>query len=105
MFYFNFSRKDKRNREQATENLPIQLSSAEAHYSLNLQLSSNLQQQERENTTIRSNIIANEMSQQVDNLWEEAHSSFRLPYTTNDDSFFHNLRFECFLIITCNYYN
>lgn len=74
--------------------MPVPLSGAEAQYSLNLQLPSNLQQQDRENTTIRSNIIANEVSQQVDNIWEEAHSSFRLPSTTNDDNFLHNLRFE-----------
>ncbi|XP_032680260.1 uncharacterized protein LOC116848373 isoform X2 [Odontomachus brunneus] len=85
--------KDKRNREQGTDNLPIPLS-AEAQYSLNLQLPSNLQQQDRENTTIRSNIIANEVSQQVDNIWEEAYSSFRLPSTTNDDNLLHNLSSE-----------
>lgn len=70
------------------------LTGAEAQYSFNLQLPSNLQQQERENTTIRSNIIANEVSQQVDNLWEEANSSYRLSSSTNDDNLFHNLRFE-----------
>ncbi|XP_014476863.1 PREDICTED: uncharacterized protein LOC106745612 isoform X2 [Dinoponera quadriceps] len=88
--------KDKRNREQqqGSDNLPIPLIGAEAQYSLNLQLTSNLQQQDRENTTIRSNIIANEVSQQVDNLWEEAHGSFRLPSTTNDDNFLHNLSSE-----------
>ncbi|XP_029160927.1 uncharacterized protein LOC114932743 [Nylanderia fulva] len=84
--------KDKRNREQGAENLP--LIGAETQYSLNLQLSSNLQQQDRENATSRSNIIANEMSQQVDNLWEEAHSSFRLTSTTNDDNIFNNLSSE-----------
>ncbi|XP_012521845.1 uncharacterized protein LOC105828171 [Monomorium pharaonis] len=86
--------KDKRNREHGSDNLPLPLTGAEAQYSLNLQLpSSNLQQQDRENTTIRSNIIANEVSQQVDNLWEEAHSSFRLP-SMNDDNFFNNLSSE-----------
>lgn len=85
--------KDKRNREQSTDNLPVPLTGAEAQYSLNLQLSSNLQQQDRENTTIRSNVIANEVSQQVDNLWEEGHGSFRLPSTTNDN-LLHNLSLE-----------
>ncbi|XP_072746468.1 uncharacterized protein Cmb isoform X3 [Anoplolepis gracilipes] len=85
--------KDKRNREQGADNLPLPLIGAEAQYSLNLQ-PSNLQQQERENVTSRSNIIANEMSQQVDNLWEEAHSSFRLTSTTNDDNIFNNLSSE-----------
>jgi len=73
----------------------LPLTGTETQYSLNLQLPSNLQQQDRENATIRSNIIANEMSQQVDNLWEEAHSSFRLP-SVNDDNLFNNLRFESF---------
>ncbi|XP_076375847.1 combover [Megalopta genalis] len=79
--------KDKRNREQGADNLPLpSLSAAEVQYSLNLQLSSNLQQQERENTVIRSNILTNEVSQQqVDNLWEEAHSTFRLPSVINDE--------------------
>jgi len=36
------------------------------------------------------------MSQQVDNLWEEAHSSLRLASATNDDNIFNNLRFESF---------
>lgn len=92
-----FLRKDKRNREQGSDNLPLPLIGAEAQYSLNLQLPSNLQQQDRENATSRSNIIANEMSQQVDNLWEEAHGSFRLASATNDDNIFNNLRFESFL--------
>ncbi|XP_024885595.1 uncharacterized protein LOC112463420 [Temnothorax curvispinosus] len=86
--------KDKRNREQGSDNLPLPLIGAETQYSLNLQLPnlqlSNLQQQDRENATIRSNIIANEVSQQVDNLWEEAHSSFRLPSAMNDDNLFNN---------------
>lgn len=64
---------------------------AETQYSLNLQQQSNLQQQERENTTMRSNIITNEVSQ-ADNSGEEAHSSFRLPHATNDENFLHNLR-------------
>ncbi|XP_029674780.1 uncharacterized protein LOC115242535 isoform X2 [Formica exsecta] len=86
--------KDKRNREQGSDNLPLPLIGAEAQYSLNLQLPSNLQQQDRENATSRSNIIANEMSQQVDNLWEEAHGSFRLASATNDDNIFNNLSSE-----------
>ncbi|XP_039305243.1 uncharacterized protein LOC105195216 isoform X2 [Solenopsis invicta] len=86
--------KDKRNREQGSDNLPLPLAGAETQYSLNLQLPSNLQQQDRENTIIRSNIIANEVSQQVDNLWEEAHSSFRLPSSMNDDNLFNNLSSE-----------
>ncbi|EZA52085.1 hypothetical protein DMN91_012046 [Ooceraea biroi] len=86
--------KDKRNREHGAENLPLPLTGAEAQYSLNLQLSSNLQQQDRENATIRSNIIANEVSQQVGNLWEESHISFRLPSTTNDDNPLNNLSSE-----------
>ncbi|XP_076641650.1 combover isoform X1 [Halictus rubicundus] len=79
--------KDKRNREQGADNLPLpSLSVAEAQYSLNLQLPSNLQQQERENTVTRSNILTNEVSQQqVDNLWEESHSTFRLPSIVNDE--------------------
>ncbi|XP_020292735.1 uncharacterized protein LOC109859163 isoform X2 [Pseudomyrmex gracilis] len=81
--------KDKRNREQGTDNLS--LTGAEAQYSLNLQLPSNLQQQDRENTAIRSNIMASEVSQQVDNLWEEA---FRLPSASNDDNPFSNLSSE-----------
>ncbi|KYN21423.1 PREDICTED: uncharacterized protein LOC108759848 [Trachymyrmex cornetzi] len=84
----------ERNREQGSDNLSLPLTGAETQYSLNLQLPSNLQQQDRENTTIRSNIITNEMSQQVDNLWEEAHSSFRLPSATNDDNLFNNLSSE-----------
>ncbi|XP_011880116.1 PREDICTED: uncharacterized protein LOC105568784 [Vollenhovia emeryi] len=86
--------KDKRNREQGSDNLPLPLTGADTQYSLNLQLPSNLQQQDRENATIRSNIIANEVSQQVDNLWEEAHSSFRLPSAMNDDNLFNNLSSE-----------
>ncbi|XP_012217948.1 uncharacterized protein [Linepithema humile] len=86
--------KDKRNREQGTDNLPLPLTGAEAQYSLNLQLPSNLQQQDRENATIRSNIIANEVSQQVDNLWEETHSSFRISSATNDDNLLNNLSSE-----------
>lgn len=73
------------------------LTGAEVQYSLNLQLPSNLQQQDRENTTIRSNIITNEVSQQVDNLWEESHNSFRMLSATNDDNLLNNLRFELFL--------
>ncbi|KAL0115356.1 hypothetical protein PUN28_010710 [Cardiocondyla obscurior] len=86
--------KDKRNREQGSDNLPLPLTSTETQYSLNLQLPSNLQQQDRDNATIRSNIIANEVSQQVDNFWEDAHSSFRLPSATNDDNLFNNLSLE-----------
>ncbi|KAL6259062.1 hypothetical protein P5V15_008983 [Pogonomyrmex californicus] len=86
--------KDKRNREQGPDNLPLPLTGAETQYSLNLQLPSNLQQQDRENAAIRSNIIANEVSQQVDNIWEEAHGSFRLPSATNDDNLFNNLSSE-----------
>ncbi|KAF7403464.1 hypothetical protein HZH68_006258 [Vespula germanica] len=83
--------KDKRNREQGADNLPLpSLMIAETQYSLNLQQQSNLQQQERENTTMRSNIITNEVSQ-ADNSGEEAHSSFRLPHATNDENFLHNL--------------
>lgn len=70
------------------------LSGVETQYSSNLQLQSNLQQQERENTVMRSNILTNEMSQQqVDNLWEETNSSFRLPSVINDDNMFQNLRY------------
>lgn len=70
------------------------LSGVETQYSSNLQLQSNLQQQERENTVMRSNILTNEMSQQqVDNLWEETNSSFRLPSVINDDNLFQNLRY------------
>ncbi|XP_076236205.1 combover [Calliopsis andreniformis] len=86
--------KDKRNRDQGSDNLPS-LSGSEAQYSLNLQLPSNLQQQERENTVTRSNILTNEVSQQqVDNLWEEAHSSFRLPSTVNDEHPLQNISSE-----------
>lgn len=43
---------------------------------------------------MRSNILTNEMSQQqVDNLWEETNSSFRLPSVINDDNLFQNLRY------------
>ncbi|XP_076676125.1 combover isoform X2 [Andrena cerasifolii] len=77
--------KDKRNREQGAENLPPSLTAPEAQYSLNLQ------QQERENAVTRSNILTNEVSQQqVDNIWEEAHSSFRLPSVVNDEHPFQN---------------
>lgn len=70
------------------------LSGVETQYSSNLQLQSNLQQQERENTVMRSNILTNEMSQQqVDNLWEETNSSYRLPSVINDDNLFQNLRY------------
>lgn len=59
-----------------------------------MQLQSNLQQQERENTVMRSNILTNEVpQQQVDNLWEDTHSSFRLPSVINDDNPFQNLRY------------
>lgn len=84
--------KDKRNREHGADNLSVPLTGAEAQYSLNLQLPSNLQQQDRENASIRSNIIANEVSQ-VDNFWEEAHGSYRLPSAINDD-LFNNLSSE-----------
>lgn len=96
IFDLCFDFRKERNREQGSDNLSLPLTGAETQYSLNLQLQSNLQQQDRENTTIRSNIITNEMSQQVDNLWEEAHSSFRLSSATNDDNLFNNLRFESF---------
>ena len=70
------------------------LSGVETQYSSNLQLQANLQQQERENSVMRSNILTNEMSQQqVDNLWEETNSSFRLSSVTNDDNPFQNLRY------------
>lgn len=43
---------------------------------------------------MRSNILTNEVSQQqVDNLWEDTHSSFRLPSVINDDNPFQNLRY------------
>lgn len=93
----NFNqRKDKRNREQGAENLPLpSLTVPEAQYSLNLQ------QQERENAVTRSNILTNEVSQQqVDNIWEEAHSSFRLPSVVNDEHPFQNSRFSFLKIIT-----
>nr|XP_012135124.1 PREDICTED: uncharacterized protein LOC100878879 isoform X2 [Megachile rotundata] len=88
--------KDKRNRDQGSDNLPLpSLSAVETQYSSNLQLQSNLQQQERENTAMRSNILTNEVSQQqADNLWEEAHSSFRLSSVINDDHLFQNLSSE-----------
>ncbi|XP_031834636.1 combover isoform X2 [Nomia melanderi] len=88
--------KDKRNRDQGADNLPLpSLSVAEAQYSLNLQLPSNLQQQERENTVTHSNILTNEVSQQqVDNFWEEAHSSFRLPPVINDEHPLQNISSE-----------
>ncbi|OAD53653.1 Pericentriolar material 1 protein [Eufriesea mexicana] len=86
--------KDKRNRDQGADNIPPPpLSGIETQYSSNLQLQSNLQQQEWENTVMRSNILTNEVSQQqVDNIWEETHSSFRLPSVVNDDNPFQNLR-------------
>ncbi|KAF3421114.1 hypothetical protein E2986_03873 [Frieseomelitta varia] len=88
--------KDKRNRDQGADNISLpSLSGVETQYSSNLQLQANLQQQERENTVMRSNILTNEMSQQqVDNLWEETNSSFRLPSVTNDDNPFQTLSFE-----------
>ncbi|KAG7206907.1 hypothetical protein KM043_000801 [Ampulex compressa] len=86
--------KDKRNREQGTDNISLpSLTGADIQYSLNLQLQSNLQQHERENTAVRSNILTNEVSQQ-DNLWEEAHTSFRLPSSTNDEHSLHSLSTE-----------
>ncbi|OAD53655.1 hypothetical protein WN48_09668 [Eufriesea mexicana] len=86
--------KDKLNRDQGADNIPPPpLSGVESQCSSNLQLQSNLQQQECENTVIRSNILTNEVSQQqVDNIWEETHSSFRLPSVVNDDNPFQNLR-------------
>lgn len=43
---------------------------------------------------MRSNILTNEVSQQqVDNLWEDTHSSFRLLSVINDDNPFQNLRY------------
>ncbi|XP_076176767.1 combover isoform X2 [Ptiloglossa arizonensis] len=88
--------KDKRNREQGADNIPLpSLSGAETQYSLNLQLQSNLQQQERENAVTRSNILSNEVSQpQVDNLSEEAHASFRLPSVINDEYLLQTLSSE-----------
>ncbi|XP_015592797.1 uncharacterized protein LOC107266635 isoform X3 [Cephus cinctus] len=85
--------KDKRNREHGADNLPLPtLSGTEAQYSLNLQLQSNLQQQERdrerESAVTRSNILSNEthhQQQQVDNIWEDNHSSFRLLPGHNED--------------------
>ena len=80
------------------------LSGVEAQYSSNLQLQANLQQQERENTVMRSNILTNEMSQQqVDNLWEETNSSFRLPSVTNDDNPFQTLRYAFAIRLFFNY--
>lgn len=81
------------------------LSGVETQYSSNLQLQSNLQQQERENTVMRSNILTNEMSQQqVDNLWEETNSSFRLPSVINDDNLFQNLRYIYPIELFFNYF-
>ncbi|KAK0176999.1 hypothetical protein PV328_001094 [Microctonus aethiopoides] len=60
---------------------------SDAQYSLNLQLpSSNLQMQDRE-IPARNNILSNEPthSQQVENFWEEAHSSFRLVPESSED--------------------
>ncbi|KOC64949.1 Pericentriolar material 1 protein [Habropoda laboriosa] len=87
--------KDKRNRDQGADMSLPSLNGVETQYSLNLQLQSNLQQQERENTVVRSNNLTNDVSQQqVDNLWEEAHSSFRLQSVINDDNPFQNLSLE-----------
>lgn len=83
-----YFRRDKRNREHA-DNLPLpSISSADAQYSLNLQLQSNLQSQERETSVARNNILSNEASsqqQQVENFWEENHSSFNPVVENNDD--------------------
>ncbi|XP_034951553.1 uncharacterized protein [Chelonus insularis] len=79
---------DKKNRDHGVDNLSLpSLTSSDAQYSLNLQLQSNLQTHERESSTARSNISFNEatQSQQLDNFWEEAHSSFRLVPDSNDD--------------------
>ncbi|XP_044002301.1 putative uncharacterized protein DDB_G0286901 isoform X2 [Aphidius gifuensis] len=80
--------RDKRNRENVAENLSLaSLSSSDVQYPLNFQLQSNLQSQDRELTTARSNIdntIDNGTTQQVDNYWEEAHS-FRLAPDNNED--------------------
>ncbi|XP_053973188.1 uncharacterized protein LOC128873568 isoform X2 [Hylaeus volcanicus] len=93
--------KDKRNREQGVDNVPLSSLNGEAQYSLNLQLQSNLQQQERENAVARSNILTNEVSQpQVDNLWEEAHSSFRLPSMIHDEHLFQTLSSEMKEVLT-----
>ena len=81
-------RRDKRNRDHGADNLPLpSISSAEAQYSLNLQLASNLQTQERETPVTRSNILLNEASQQqqVENFWEEAHASYRPIPESNED--------------------
>ncbi|XP_017880567.1 uncharacterized protein LOC108625240 isoform X2 [Ceratina calcarata] len=88
--------KDKRNRDQAADNTPLpSLSGVEAQYSSNLQLQSNLQPQERENTVVRNNNLTNEVSQQqLDNFWEEAHSSFGFPPAVNDDNPLQNLSSE-----------
>lgn len=89
---------DKRNREHnAAENLSLaSLTSSDVQYSLNFQLQSNLQSQDREVSTARSNILSNEngtSSQQVDNYWEEAHS-FRLAPENNEDLYcLRHLRF------------
>ncbi|XP_066589729.1 putative leucine-rich repeat-containing protein DDB_G0290503 isoform X2 [Prorops nasuta] len=87
--------KDKRNREQSIDNTPVlPLTGAEAQYSLNLQLQpSNLQQQERENTVARSNILTNDATQQQDNIWEEENPFYRwLPSSVNDDNNYRTLK-------------
>lgn len=84
----NSSRRDKRNREHGADNMSLpSLSTSDAQYSLNLQLQSNLQSQEREAPVARNNILSNEatQSQQMENFWEEANSIFRLGPESNDD--------------------
>ncbi|XP_015116905.1 uncharacterized protein LOC107041059 isoform X2 [Diachasma alloeum] len=80
--------RDKRNREHAADNLSLpSLTGSDAQYSLNLQMQSNIQSHEREIPASRTNILSNEAAQmqQVENFWEDAHSSFRLVPESNED--------------------
>ncbi|XP_011304661.1 uncharacterized protein cmb isoform X2 [Fopius arisanus] len=80
--------RDKRNREHAADNLSLpSLSGSDAQYSMNLQMQSNIQDRERDIPASRTNILSNEAAQmqQVENFWEDAHSSFRLVPESNED--------------------
>ncbi|XP_008557083.1 GATA zinc finger domain-containing protein 7 isoform X2 [Microplitis demolitor] len=80
--------RDKRNREHGVDNISLHsLSSTEAQYSLNLQLSSNLQTQDRETPARNYNSYNDVTTQPVDNFWEDTNSSFRSMPDSNDDNY------------------
>ncbi|XP_044580254.1 putative uncharacterized protein DDB_G0282129 isoform X3 [Cotesia glomerata] len=81
--------RNKRNREHGVDNISLNsLSSTETPYSLNLQLSSNLQIHDRETPATRNNNSYNDVATQpVDNFWDDGHLSFRSVPDSNEENY------------------